>query len=243
MDKVTFKQFRSFIQFFDGEELETPVQKKPFRVDVAETYISFTPEVSGESRSVYYKNDIIGSEGKKGYLAFYNEGCRQGKDFPRKNYMDVSYFIAVMKEYEKPQNRIFHKSENHKKTETQSLAMARVGQGEFRNQLLAYWESSCSVTGVNDKNLLRASHIKPWRDSQNNERLDKFNGLLLNPNLDLLFDKGFITFDGNGKIHISKQISKKNLDRLGVKDSMSLRRIDGGHKHFLDYHREKVFQK
>ena len=51
--------------------------------------------------------------------------------------------------------------------------------------------------------MLLASHIKPWRDSNHQERLDKFNGLLLLANLDKAFDLGFISFDDSGKVPIS----------------------------------------
>jgi hypothetical protein len=78
--------------------------------------------------------------------------------------------------------------------ETQRLALvnSRIGQGPFRDNLLTYWSSKCVVTGLSEPKLLTASHIKPWRDSNNKERLDLHNGLLLSPSYDALFDKGFI---------------------------------------------------
>ena len=58
--------------------------------------------------------------------------------------------------------------------------------------------------------LLVASHIKPWRDADNIERLDQYNGFLLLPNLDKVFDLGFITFRATGEIIVSKQIESIN---------------------------------
>ncbi|WP_255505018.1 HNH endonuclease signature motif containing protein [Lysinibacillus sphaericus] len=56
--------------------------------------------------------------------------------------------------------------------------------------------------------MLRVSHFKPWKDSTNEERLDAFNALLLCCNHDALYDKGYIAFDGTGKIHISERIDE-----------------------------------
>ena len=75
-------------------------------------------------------------------------------------------------------------------TEKEAIIRARIGQGLFRNRLLSYW-AGCSITGCKLTNILIASHIKPWRYSNNPERLDVFNGLLLTPNYDKLFDLGF----------------------------------------------------
>ena len=52
------------------------------------------------------------------------------------------------------------------------------------------WGGRCAVTGLDLPLLLRASHIKPWRDSDNRERLDPYNGLLLSPSYDAAFDWG-----------------------------------------------------
>ena len=57
---------------------------------------------------------------------------------------------------------------------------------------MEYWDSKCAVTGLAIPELLKASHIKPWKDSTDEERLDIFNGLLLAPHLDAAFDRGFI---------------------------------------------------
>jgi hypothetical protein len=67
-------------------------------------------------------------------------------------------------------------------TERQSVILSRVGQGKFRDQLIAYWKK-CAVTEAACIPLLKASHIKPWRNASNEERLDPFNGLLLSPNI------------------------------------------------------------
>jgi len=65
----------------------------------------------------------------------------------------------------------------------------RLGQGRYRIQLIDIWRK-CSVTEFDRLDLLIASHIKPWKVSSEKERIDPFNGLLLTPNLDKLFDLG-----------------------------------------------------
>ncbi|MER2512621.1 MAG: HNH endonuclease, partial [Nitrosomonas ureae] len=104
-----------------------------------------------------------------------------------------------------------------------------------------YWQC-CSVTGCKQIELLRASHIKPWRDSSNAERLDVFNGLLLLPNLDACFDSGLISFDDNGEIIISGDLAKTTLAHLGINSSLKLLQVEQRHKVFLSYHRENVFR-
>ena len=84
-------------------------------------------------------------------------------------------------------------------TERTAITRARVGQGLFREKLIGYWHG-CSISAFPHFDILNASHIKPWRVSDNHQRLDVFNGLLLLPNYDRLFDKGYISFDDDGKI-------------------------------------------
>ncbi len=123
-------------------------------------------------------------------------------------------------------------------TEKAQLINARIGQGQFRKDLLQYW-GKCAVTGFKNTSLLVASHIKPWSQSNNIERLDKFNGLLLTPNLDRAFDQGLITFSNTGSILISPLFEEAKI--LGITESMSLQ-LTANHQSYMEYHREHVFQ-
>ncbi len=125
-------------------------------------------------------------------------------------------------------------------TEKQLVVKARVGQGKFREELFNVWRG-CAVTGISLADLLRASHIKPWRDSNNSERLDRFNGLLLLPHYDHLFDRGFITFNGRGHLEISPAIERLDFTRLGISKHARLKKIDSEHRPFLEYHHREVF--
>lgn len=239
--EVHLESFIEFARLLDGRQLKTPRQNKKFVVDVEGNKIFFTPESTGKRRFLDFKD-------LDGYINLYNAGCRTSKQFiqdadPKENRMNSSYFLAMMEEYQKPHNLTFRKSTLTKAEETEKDAVvkARKGQGRFREYLLEYWNNTCAVTGVSNKKMLRASHIKPWKDSSNRERLNVYNGLLLTPNLDALFDEGLITFGNNKKIRISGKITKKNLTKLGVDNSMSLRKIDKKHQPFLAYHRDNIF--
>ena len=127
-------------------------------------------------------------------------------------------------------------------TERIALVKSRIGQGLFKKRLLAKYENRCIVTGIDEKKLLIASHVKPWAVCSNDERLSTENGLLLTPTFDRLFDRGLITFSGTGKIYFSSQLSNSVIDKLHVAegDSFDLK-VSSELRHNLQYHQEVVF--
>ncbi len=127
--------------------------------------------------------------------------------------------------------------QNLSETERRNLVKSRIGQGIFRQRLLAHWKQ-CAVTGFEDTGLLVASHIKPWRSSNNSERLNGFNGLLLTPNLDKAFDAGLITFDLDGYIKVSPRL--KDFSKLGITTEMKVK-LSPDHEPFMAFHRANVF--
>lgn len=128
-------------------------------------------------------------------------------------------------------------------TETEALKKERRGQDKYRKRLEQLWDSRCAVTGVGIPEVLRASHAKPWKDCKTGqERLDPFNGFLLNANLDALFDKFLISFADDGQILISPELSTDELEKLGINTGLRLRHIDRRHLPYLTYHRN-IFTK
>src|SRR5260221_10852420 len=103
-------------------------------------------------------------------------------------------------------------------------------------------ERACRIAGVKRPEHLRASHCKPWRDSTNEERLDGENGLLLTPNADHLFDRGFISFEDNGDLLVSPVVHRDSLTRLGLNPyvSRNVGSFSDCQKRYLDFHREFV---
>jgi hypothetical protein len=118
---------------------------------------------------------------------------------------------------------------------------ARRGQGQFREDLMRVWGGACAVTGLECREVLRASHVKPWADSTAKQRLDRHNGLLLSANIDALFDKGLITFDDSGQMQISPRLEAKHREALGL--PKPLRFAPKELAAYLTYHRDNVFQR
>lgn len=130
-----------------------------------------------------------------------------------------------------------------KSTEAERLVVQRVGQDLFRSALLDYWRGRCCVTGLAVPSLLRASHIKPWaKCASDNERLDVFNGLLLAPHIDTLFDGGWVSFSDQGGLLVSKELSSAARHQLGVTSEWSTQELTPSHSAYLMYHREQVFR-
>ncbi len=125
-------------------------------------------------------------------------------------------------------------------TEAERLVVQRIGQDLFRHALLDYWQGRCCVTGLAVPSLLRASHIKPWALCESDEeRLDVFNGLLLSPNLDALFDQFLISFTDDGVTLVNDQISLDDRRLLGLSGEMRLKGIAYGHRPYLAFHRQQ----
>ena len=123
-------------------------------------------------------------------------------------------------------------------TERRGLVTSRVGQGWYRQEILKKWGNKCSITGCSLTEILISSHIKGWSESNEDERLDVDNGILLSPNIDSLFDKHLISFQDNGSIMISDKVSKEDLEYLGISNSVKLK-VDDGMKKYLSHHRRR----
>jgi putative restriction endonuclease len=124
-------------------------------------------------------------------------------------------------------------------THRAQLVKARVGQGLFRSLVLLK-HPACRVTGVADKRLLRASHIKPWRDSTNFERLDGNNGIMLSPHVDALFDQGLMSFEDNGRAIYRNDLKKEILEKWAIPSSHASTPFQLNQRTYLKLHRERL---
>jgi putative restriction endonuclease len=127
-------------------------------------------------------------------------------------------------------------------TERTALVRSRRGQGVFRDRVRSV-ERACRITRVDNPEHLIASHCKPWRHANNEERLDGENGLLLTPTIDHLFDRGFISFEDDGRLLISPVADKRSMQKMGITTDA---RVDvgafaEGQRRYLDYHRGRIF--
>lgn len=125
-------------------------------------------------------------------------------------------------------------------TERKAIISARKGQGYYRSKSIELW-GECSLTGFSKTPVLIASHIKPWKVSSNNERINPYNSLLLVPTIDKLFDKGYIGFETDGHIRLSDKITPEDYRRIYIDREMRLRRIPEQTKPYLEYHSEYIF--
>lgn len=127
-------------------------------------------------------------------------------------------------------------------TTRKALVDARLGMGDFRSALVRRWRNQCAVTGCDISEILRASHIKPWADSSNKERLDPANGFLLAAHIDALFDGGLISFTDAGTMLLSSSLSAKDCTLLRLPTRLRSK-LASSEKQFLDYHRRTRFKK
>jgi len=129
-------------------------------------------------------------------------------------------------------------------TEVERLVVQRAGQDIFRESLLDYWEGRCAITALAECRLLRASHIKPWASCESDaERLDVFNGLLLAPHLDALFDQGYLTVADNGAVLLTNQLPPESRQALGLLRPLRIPRLTDAHRAYLGWHRQHEFER
>ena len=117
---------------------------------------------------------------------------------------------------------------------------ARIGHGKYRKNLIELWKM-CSLSEYNKIDFLIASHIKPWRESSSFEKTDPYNGLLLKPNIDKLFDSGYISFNEDGTIIISSLLTDIDMINMSISRDMKLFKIYDENKKYLEYHRDNIF--
>jgi len=120
------------------------------------------------------------------------------------------------------------------------LTKSRRGQGIFKANVRLI-ENECRVTGVTNIKHLRASHIKPWAAADNHQKLDGFNGLLLSPHVDHLFDRGFISFENSGEVLVSKDLNPKVLQQWSIQTPRNVGTFKKEQQEYLEYHRDLIF--
>ena len=165
----------------------------------------------------------------------YSNALKWFRSYVESNVFDV---VAVKIEEKKISENV-----NISTTERESIVKARIGQGKFREQLLAKY-GSCIISGIDISKALVASHIKPWAVSTNEERVSVNNSLLLSATYDRLFDSGLITFVNEGKLIISRFVSEENRNKLQIKSGQVYKlQSNVQMRNFLEYHNDVVFIK
>jgi hypothetical protein len=124
-------------------------------------------------------------------------------------------------------------------TEAERLVIQRIGQNLFRDALMDYWGGRCPLTGITEPALLRASHIVPWADCTDAQRLDVHNGLLLSALWDAAFDQGLVSFGDDGKPCVSPSLSEIARRALAIETVPALRGLRDAHRANLAAHRAR----
>jgi putative restriction endonuclease len=109
----------------------------------------------------------------------------------------------------------------------EQMVKVRVNQSFFRKAILASYNNTCCITGIQNPDLLIAGHIKPWALDEKN-RLNPRNGIAINPLHDKAYECGLISISPDYKIKISSEI-KKMKSQLGIDD------------YFLKYENKEIF--
>ncbi|MFA7368262.1 MAG: HNH endonuclease [Kiritimatiellales bacterium] len=130
--------------------------------------------------------------------------------------------------------------------ETLREVKARVNQSFFRKMILATYETRCCVTGMNFKEVLRASHIVAWSADEEN-RLNPANGLCLSATYDAAFDRHLISFDEDYRMIFSPQLKEYHSNEAFKTQFLAFegRRISLPERFcpeqtFLEKHRAKI---
>ncbi len=125
-------------------------------------------------------------------------------------------------------------------TEKEAVVKIRILQNKYRKDLLQCLKF-CPITGISDERLLVASHIKPWRWSSDEEKLDVNNGFVFSPLYDKLFDIGLITFTDKKEMILSSTLSESTIKKLNLKHEIYDDLPVKGREKYLLFHNEKVF--
>lgn len=151
----------------------------------------------------------------------------------------LNHYGNYLKKYDVNDSTIFTPNKSFT-TEAERKIKVRLVQNKFRKGLFDY-HPHCAISGLSSAPFLIASHIKPWARSNDQERLDQFNGLLLTPNYDRLFDQGFIGFKQSGEIIISNQLNQAEREFFNIPDRISIH-FESEHKPYLEFHADEIFK-
>ena len=156
----------------------------------------------------------------------------------------VDYLVDIANVLERPTDeqdtRIIERTDIGA-VEQVRLLRARRGQGVFKQNVMLH-ENVCRVTRVSDIHHLRASHIKPWSVSTDQEKLSGSNGLLLSPHIDHLFDRGWISFGDREEVLVSKDLTPGLTSAWGIDLDHKVGRFTDAQSEFLEFHRAEIFK-
>jgi hypothetical protein len=200
-------------------------------------------------RVFLFESESSGYVRFKSELEFYDVDYFETKDTAGNTRIGLKFFFKRKGAYVPEQPSLFdqpflvaepqsvYELNQPNETERQGLVTSRVGQGAYRKRIIHRWEYKCAVTGFERLNILIASHIVPWSEATDNERLDVHNGLLLSPNYDALFDRHLISFENNGKIILSDTIEMDAYKKIGITGYEKIKNLSQFNLNYIERHR------
>lgn len=256
---------KDFADYLDDAKFEYEQQEQKYRQDISENWEEYHKELQNRSDREFFS---IGRAVPQDKTRYYIKSDDDTFDYFRSIMLPIISYVSILKLKNADGNIIFlfrpslsysfnpyyHpakerevEKEIEKKRlpaqEKEQLVKARIGQGIYRQKLLEE-SSECVITRVNDERILIASHIKPWSISDDYEKIDHNNGLILTPTYDKLFDQGFISFENDGSILISPYISPLNIKKLSLaQDKKFILPQSKKRNEYLAYHRKNIFKK
>lgn len=176
---------------------------------------------------------FIGRRQLEEYLRTFRETRSLNTAVYRERFRNASYFLGLVRLWQAHVT-----PEGMTATSSEALHDARLGHGVFRRNLVAL-RGCCYVSGITSPDYLKASHIKPWAECNDRERLDPHNGLLLTPAYDHLFDRALISFEDDGHILISPLVPSSVLVAFRVDPAFRGQDLGKQTKAYLEFHRER----
>lgn len=192
-------------------------------------FVKFLSELSFLDCDFFETHDTVGND-RIGIKFFFQRVGETKYSIPDE--LILSKNISEPKEY--------YQVQTPNSTERSGLVISRVGQGAYRKSVLHRWSYRCAASGFSDTRILIASHILPWKDAKDEQRLDVDNGLLLSPDYDALFDKHLISFEPSGKIILGSTVSKSSLRSLGITGKERISGLSAGNLLYLENHIQQI---
>jgi hypothetical protein len=221
---------KSKVYLFVRVEDKTNNKTNPYLYCGSLSYLDYDSTTSKPVHLIFQSDYFNYESASKGLREIYD--WKPDANLTRKINKEVSNRIKEAKKA-----RTFSKPNE---TSKYRFVNTRLGQDWYRSKLLEIWGNKCAVTGFSNPKILIASHIKPWSECTIDEQLDEFNGILLSPSLDALFDKHLISFNDVGDIIISNLMPIDELTKLGINQNMKLNKVPEEILLYLRYHRSRL---
>lgn len=112
-------------------------------------------------------------------------------------------------------------------------------KSQFNASQRERWGNKCAICGIDNPAILKAAYSKPWKDSEDAERIAPANGVLLCANHAALYESGQISFTGVGTLRMSAALSPQAI-KYGLKKNMRIQ-ADSSNIDFFRWHRNNFF--